>query len=347
MTFGFEDQTSTNMDAVFSFIEKEYQVDGPVPLDNVLSSPELLKGQALQEILQTLFWLARDLKIHFFSQGRTTSPLQAKEMLMNTPDVPLFIVTNRPIDKIKFEQAKKIAGSFIPSLSDAIDQYEFSRLLIQGWKAWRAELTSFGKRAEQPFFPGSKEINNGKLLLDKVLEKRDSHSVIINCLKYHSKMVQLSETAAILKQFYNEHLTFWENFVHQMQIFKSHPEEIHKDGEILSKYNRLSEIMTSPSPYALVNEAKELLAHVLDFYQQVERQKTEALRGNATEQVNKMITKLIGLFDVFENNQEYRNQCLHELRNLNKKIEKSANIEEITTLLNDAKDRFVDVIEDI
>jgi hypothetical protein len=56
---------------------------------------------------------------------------------------------------------------------------------------------------------------------------------------------------------------------------------------------------------------------------------------------------LIGLFDTFEIDQEYRNHCLHELRILNKRIEKNGRIEEIDTLFNDAKDLFVDVIEEI
>jgi len=60
-----------------------------------------------------------------------------------------------------------------------------------------------------------------------------------------------------------------------------------------------------------------------------------------------MISKMINLFDTFESDQEYRNHCLYELRALNKRIEKSGRIEEIDTLFNDAKDLFVDVIEEI
>ena len=60
-----------------------------------------------------------------------------------------------------------------------------------------------------------------------------------------------------------------------------------------------------------------------------------------------MIRKLIGLFDTFECDQEYRNHWLYELRALSKRIEQTDRIEEINTLFNDVKDLFVDVIEEI
>ncbi len=347
LTFGFEDRMSKNMDTVFSFIEKEYQAGGSVPLSSLISSETLLDDLSVQEILQVIFWLAEELKIHFFTKDHTYSPLQTRQMLIENPDTDVFVVINRPVDLQKFEQVKKICVSFLPASLEGADQYTFSRLLIKELKNWQARLTSYASQAKQPFFPGRKEIENGMVLLDRILEKQDSYSMIIACLKYRSRIVQLSETLIVLTKFYNESLPFWKMFIDQMQAFETSLTKIRNNKQIFSKYQRLSEIIKSSYPYPMLTEAERILIDVQAFHHRVERERMETLRSNAREKTEKMIRKLISLFDTFECDLSYRNHCLHELRILNKRIEKSGRIEEIETLFNDAKDLFVDVIEDI
>jgi hypothetical protein len=347
MTFGFEGRMSKNMDTVFSFIEKEYQVGGPVALYILISSATLLDDLSVPEILQSIFWLAEELKIHFFTKDHTFSPLQTKQMLIENPDTRVSVVINRPVDMRRFEQVKKKCMSFLPTSPEGVDQYTFSRDLIRELKNWQARLTSYAPRAKLPFYPGSKEIKNGIVMLDKILEKQDSYSMILTCLKYQSRIVQLVETVAVLTKFYNQALPFWQVFIGQMQAFEINRTTIKNNKQIFPKYQRLSEIIKSPYPYPMLTEAKGLLTDVQVFHQQVEREKVKTFRSNALEKTDKMIRKLISLFDTFESDQEYRNHCLYELRTLNKRIEKSGRIEEINTLFNDAKDLFVDVIEEI
>lgn len=347
MTFGFEDRMSKNMDTVFLFIEKEYQIGGPVALDILISSATLLDDLSVKEILQTIFWLAEELKIHFFTKDHTSSPRQTKQMLIENPVTTVFVVINRQVDMRSFEQVKRDCIPFLPTLPEGVDQYTFSRHIISELKIWHARLISYAPQAKQPFFPGSKEIRNGTLLLDKILEKQDSYSIILTCLKYQSRIVQLAETIAVLTKFYKQGLPFWKIFIDQMQAFETNLPTIKNDKQIFSKYRRLSEIIKSSYPYPLLTEAERLLTDVQVFHQRVEREKMKTLRSNALEKTDKMIRKLISLFDTFESDHEYRNHCLHELRTLNKRIEKSGCIEDIDTLFNDAKDLFVDVIEEI
>lgn len=347
MTFGFEDRIQKNLDRVFGLIEKEYQAGGPVALDSLISSEALSNNLSVPETLQAAFWLAEELKIHFFANDHRVSPLQAKQMLTENPARPVFIVINRPVDDHHFEQAKKTGLSFLPALPERVDQYTFSRHLVHELKSWQTRLLSYAPQARQPFFPGGKEIKNGMVLLDKILEKQDSYSMILSCLKYQSRIVQLAETTAVLKTFYHQTLPFWQALVAQMQAFETNLAEIKTDRQMFSKYRRLSKIMESPHPYPLVTEAKRLLPDVHDFHQRIEREKIKRLRSETLEKTDKMIRKLISLFDTFESDQEYRNHCLHELRTLHKQIEKSGRMEKIHTLFNDAKDLFVDVIEEI
>jgi len=347
LTFGFEDRMSKSMDIVFSFIEKEYQADGPVALNSLISSETLLDDLSAQEILQVIFWLAEELKIHFFNKDQTYSPLQTRQMLIENPNTDVFVVINRPVNIKTFEHVKKKCRFFLTASLEGVDQYTFSRLLIKELKNWQARLTSYASQAKLPFFPGRKEIENGMVLLDRILAKQDSYSMIITCLKYRSRIVQLAETLTVLTKFYNESLPFWKMFIDQMQAFETSLTKIKNDRQISLKYQRLSEIIESSYPYPMLTEAERLLIDVQVFHLRVEREKMETLRSNAREKTEKMIEKLISLFDTFECDIEYRNHCLYELRILNKRIEKSGRIEEIETLFNDAKDLFVDVIEEI
>lgn len=347
LTFGFEDRLSKNINRIFAFIEHEYQAGGPVELYGLISSTVLLEDLSEEEILQAIFWLAEELKIHFFTNDHTFSPLQTKQMLIENPDTIVFVVINRQVDRGKFEQVKRDCTPFLPNLPEGVDQYTFSRHLINELKTWQDRLTSYAPKAKLPFFPGSKEIKNGRLLLDKILEKQDSYSIILTSLKYQSRIAHLAKTIVVLTKFFNQSLPFWQLFIEQMQAFEINLTAIKNDKKISPKHTKLAEIIKSPYPYPLLTQAESLLTDVHVFHNRVEHEKMKTFRSKALEKTDKMIRKLISLFDTFECDQEYRNHCLHELRLLNIRIEKSGRIEEIDTLFNDAKDLFVDVIEEM
>lgn len=335
------------MNTVFTFIEKQYQIGGPVALNILISSETLLDEIPMPEIIQAIFWLAEELKIHFFTKDHTFSPLQTKQMLIENPNTLVFVVINRQVDMQHFDQVKRNCIPFLPILPEGVDQYTFSRHLVNEMKLWQERLASYTPQSKLPFFPGSKEIKNGTLLLDKILEKQDSYSMIFTCLKYQSRIVQLAETIAVLTKFYKQQVPFWQTFIDQMQAFEANLTTIKNDKQIFPKYRKLSKIIKSSCPYPLLTEAERLLTDVYVFHQRVEREKMKTLRSSTLEKTEKMIQKLISLFDTFESDQHYRNHCLHKLRTLHKRIEKNGRIEEIDSLFNDAKDLFVDVIEEL
>lgn len=347
MTFGFEGRMTAGFEVVFSVIEKECQTGGAVVLDHLMSRDPLPSDLTAPEILQIIFWLAEELKVHFLVEERPSSPKRTKQRLLESPSTPVLIVVNRQVDSNGFERMKKAAIKFLPALPEGVDQYQFSRIFIQALKTWQKRLKSYAPKAKQPHFPGGKEIRNSLALLDRILEKQDSHSVILTGLKYRSKIIRLAETIGVLTRFYEQKLSFWEMMLERMQAFEVNLPEIKKDPQVSAGYQRLCDIAAAPDPFSLVAEAEDLLPGVQAFHQQIEHRKIDALRKGTLEKTEKMLSKLAGLFDTFESDQEYRNQILYELRAVNKRIENSGRPEEIRALYNDAKDLFVDVIEDI
>lgn len=347
MTFGFDDRESEMMETLFSHIEKEYQSTGPIRMDEFVSAPPEENKFSGLEILQTIFWLAEELKIHFIVEKQITEPSRVKQQLLNRPESRIHIVINRQVADPQFEAAKKTGVRFIPEIPEDLDQYAFSRLVVHELLKWQSRLSSYRPLASQPHFPGQKEIKNGLVLLDRMLEKKDSYSIIHVCLKYKNKIIALSETQAVLTQFYTRKKAFWQEFIDDMSAFKKNRAEIEKDPRVSMKYKRLSEILSLPSPYQLVAEAEKLLPDVRRFHRKLEEEKMIQHRLDAVEKTDKMITKLISLFDTFDSNPEYRNTRLNSIRLLKKKIESNVNIDKIDAFYNDAKDLFIDTIEEL
>ena len=367
MTFGFDDTVSVQLDLVFSFIEEMHHLGGPVPLD-LLIDPEMRSADpdshtdqvhqfhlgapehplahiGPQDILQTAFWLAEELKVHFFISDKTIPPHQAKQTLIDDPACAMCLVINQPVDDSRFEAAKKLADMYWGALPENSNQYELSRFFVNHLESWQSRLRSFQGLAEQAGVPGSAQIKNCLILVNKLLMKKDSCSVIFACLKYQIKLPSLSDNMRVLTDFYTHHFSFWNTFSRQMEDFQRNIDAIQGNPKMLSIYHELHEILTRPQPFELIEKARQLLPELESFHQQIEREKMESLRKNCLEQTDKMIRKLIALFDTFDTEDESRNKVLHNLRGLNKRIGASTRIQEIDTLFNDAKDLFVDMIE--
>ncbi len=345
MTFGFDDRASDHLDMVFSFIEREYRAGGPVILGCLTDPESPLSSIDPQDILQTVFWLAEELKIHFFFSDRTIPPRQAKQALVKDPGCSLAVVTNQRVDEKAFAQAKTLAAGFFDDLPENPDQYAFSRYLVNRLESWHSRLSSYQIQAGQSGFPGGTQIRNSLVLTGRLLENKDSHSIILAFLKYKSRIPDLSENVQVLTDFYTRKLPFWSTFTGQMADFKSNLEAIRDNEKIYSVYLKLHNILTSPTPFDQIEKARRLLPELQDFHQQIELKKMESLRQSSLKETGKMIQKLITLFDTFETDDESRNRILHQLRGLNQRIGDSRRIEEINTLFNDAKDLFVDIIE--
>jgi len=88
-------------------------------------------------------------------------------------------------------------------------------------------------------------------------------------------------TFTVLTKFYNQRLPFWQEFIDQMQAFKTNLKTIKNNKQIFLKHQRLSEIIKSSYPYPQLIEAERLLTDVQVFHQQVEREKIKILRSNA------------------------------------------------------------------
>ncbi len=347
MTFGFDDSNTLDLDFVYSFIEKEYQAQGPVALHRIVSSHALMSRiPELLDMMQAVFWLAEALKLHLYIADRPVSTFQAKQALLKNGDSVIDIVINQPVDPGRFDRAKDAAKIFLPALPEDTDQYTFSRIVANELESWHTRLTAYrNSHAGEPNVPGQSLMNNCLIMIDRLLEKKDSHAVILAMVKYRSKIQELAGNVQMLSDFYTHKVSFWLTFTEQMEDFRQNMEMIRDNAQVHSIYRKLNVICNHAHPFDQIEKAEQLLPELKNFHDRIEQEKTERFRKDCLGQTDKMIRKLSALFDTFDAENEYRNNTLHELRALHKKIDSRRNMEEIKSLFNDAKDLFVDVIE--
>lgn len=347
MTFGFDDSNTVDLDFVYSFIEKEYQAKGPVALHRLVGSQSLVfRIPAPLDVVQAVFWLAEAFKLHLYIADRPVSTFQAKQALLKDADSAIDIVINQPVDQNRFARAKDAAKFFLPALPKDMDQYTFSRAAANELESWSTRLTAYqNNHADQPNVPGHSLINNCLLMIDRLLEKKDPHAVILAIVKYRSKIPKLADNIQMLSDFYTRKLSFWFTFTEQMEDFKQNEEMIRDNAQAHSIYRKLNVIRNHAHPFDQIAKAEQLLPELKNFHDRIKQEKTNRLRKECLEQTDKMIHKLAALFDTFDAEDEYRNNTLHELRALNKKIGACRKMEDIKTLFNDAKDLFVDTLE--
>jgi hypothetical protein len=347
MTFGFDDRIQQNMDRVYQEIESAIQSNGAVTLHDLLSSGSLLADISEAVILQSAFWLSGEKKIFFRCNGSGHSPHRTKQLLLENSRTIITIALNKKVDEKIFAAVQKMCRPILSEDAAQDDQYEFSRSLLTQLKQWRAELEVFQVKAERPGFPGRREIKNSLNFLEQLLKKQDPYTVIHTCLKFGHRMEKLAEDQSILRLFYKKKAQFWENLVDGMSAFKTNAAEIEKEKNVYEHYCRLKEIVSKPQPYSYVDEAQSAFEVVRACHEKIELRKLELLRRDTIAGTEKFIQKLIGLFDAFECDPEYRNETLLMLRGIKKKVASSMDVRQIKALFNDAKDLFVEIVEDM
>lgn len=347
MTFGFEDGLSRHMDEAYNAVQLECESQGSAAMDGLMESCENMSGLGEIQLLQSLFWLAEESRIHFRIEDTPVSPAQTKQILLDRPETCVLIFVNRQADEGLFKEAGKIGAAILPEDPADMDQYEFSRAMLALFDKWQSRLESYAEKAENDNFPGKKDISAGLGFLEKLMLRKDSYSVIQNCYKYGTRITSTAEKIDVLTQFYSRDAAFWQELLDRMAQFKANMPQIKTNEAVYPQYRRLEEIIRLKSPYPYLEEARSAFESVLACHREIEQKKLDVSRKMAVAGVDKMVNKLIGLFDTFEIDTEYRNEMLIDLRGLIKEIETSRSIAHIERLQADAKDLFVEVIEEI
>ena len=130
---GFEDDLQEQSDTILSFINVENERNGAVILEDIVT--QLQEAYSLSEfnILQTIFRLARDLKIHFRVNGKDLMPHLVKKALLDEEPPVVEIATGKKSDSVIFNNVIRRYSEIFEEkdVDEKMDQYEFSKQLTK------------------------------------------------------------------------------------------------------------------------------------------------------------------------------------------------------------------------
>jgi hypothetical protein len=338
LLFGFEKDKSKEQAVVISCIEEKMEKNGHVDIGECVQYVKEMHELSDAAILQYIFWLAEDLKIHFRNNGEILEPRHIKKILINSLEQPITIVPNKSVDNSAFQDVKRFYRQLSEekSFTDGNDQYEFARLLARQIKDWIGILQSCQSYAQKPFFPYEKEIDDGMRFIKKLSAKLDSFSLINAFYENKEGILKLSDDVKNISEFYAQHIDFWENLVQLFEALNNHLYELTKDPDISEGFQKLNQILSSPAPHTLVTDAKTLLEKT-----------TRRCRTTLLKKVDNMIVKMKKHLDAHRAGPDLRNKSLYSMRTIKTRISEAKNIKSMNLCLIDAEEKFDDFWDEI
>jgi hypothetical protein len=271
LTFGFEDHHSKQQDRLLCDIKRRIQAHGQIVLDEFVQYVKERDHESELAILQNIFWLAQELKIHFRINKQSLDPYHVKKILLENPDQQVEIVTNKSVDDFVFQSVKQFYQKLSEKniIDNYDDQYEFSRLLTEEMKHWERCFSTYEPFAEKPYFPGKEQIDRNLSLIHTISAKLDSFSLINAFYKYRDPILTLVDDVKTLSEFYTRHLDRWKTLTQSIEEFRKNLPELKNKPDIITAFDRLKEILSTSRPYDRVEEAWEL-------YKKINQLKTRA-----------------------------------------------------------------------
>ncbi len=329
--FDFEKDKSEEQAVVMSCIEKKIEKYGHVDLDECVQHVKELHELSDADIIQHLFWLAEDLKVHFRIDGENLEPPKVKRTLLKSIEQHVTILPNKPVDDSVFQDVKRFYRKLTigKDFGDSNDQYEFARLLAKKIKGWQVTLKSCKSDAQMPFLPYEKEIDDCRHFINKISAKLDSFSLINAFYHNQEASLKLSDDVRKISEFYAQHIDFWKNLVQSYEVVNSNLSELIKDSNVAASFEKLKQILLSPAPCNMITEAKDLLVKM-----------TQQCRIALLAKINDMIEATKKHLDAHGAGPDLRNKSLYCLRTTKKRIHEAKNIKRMNLCLIDAKEKF-------
>jgi len=331
LLFDFEKDKSKEQAMVISCIENKIEKCGHVDLDECVQYVKEANELSDAAIIQYIFWLAKDLKIHFRLDGEHLEPPKLKRALLKSIERHVTIVPNKSVDNSIFQDVKRLYQQLPKEkgVNDRDDQYEFARHLSRKIKDWKVKLIACQHVLQLPFVPYEKEIDAGIHFIKKISVKLDSFSLVNAFYNNQEAILKLSDDVRKISEFYLKHIDFWKNLALSFEEVNNNLSQFSQNSDIAVSVQALKQILSAAAPDNRIPEAKKILNKM-----------TQQCRISLFAKLDDMIEVMKKHLDVHGAEPELRNKSLYFLRTTKKRIHQANNIKNMILCLNDAVEKF-------
>jgi hypothetical protein len=342
LTFGFENNRLKEQDRIMYYIKNLTETNGYVVLDEVIQYAKERSKLSEFSILQNIFWLVLELKIHFRINKENLDPYHIKKVLLENADHPVEIIVNKSVDDLVFQRTIRFYQEFSGKniIDNYNDQYEFSQRLADEIRHWKSCLNRYNPYVKKPYFPGKEKIDRGLSLINKISARLDSFSLITAFYNNRDQILKLVDDVKTLSEFYSKYIDIWIILTQSIETFTKNLPELKNKSDIIKNFDRLKQILSASHPYDMVKEAWELYEKIKIHNDIIVENKTEQCRIKGLKILGDMIKKMRNHLEAHKAGPDLQNKILYSLRMISKNIRKAKNIERINQLIRHAEDNF-------
>lgn len=342
LSLGLDTEESEEFKALKSFLKEKPEPKVPVCMKDII---RLFSSRTSQDTQwRIVFYLAKlflDGHIYLVSENRDISGMEALKYFIREKNwSKLQIISQKTTEQLVPDRTRKMAealfGEVISKTRDDLASF------IQGnLRGWNKILNRCNEKTGIGKFPGKKMIFESRAVITKLLAIGESSEFIVNFEADGEKLFRISEELKSLDQFYSKHLDTWKNLFHAMENLKPNRPFLENFQTIQQKIGRMEYILSSPTPYEMIDEIDRLIAEV----NEANRNIVEKYRNDAVDHIDKYLTHLTELLDMNSIPAEPRNKILHPLHRLKKKLHSEFYIPGIDSIIEEARDHYDESVD--
>lgn len=190
----------------------------------------------------------------------------------------------------------------------------------------KSKLDAFANRASTGHYPGTKEIEDGQVLLAGLTETQSSYQFIEAFLSSDNDLLDFEEDYQDLENFYESQFTTWQKLNKALSIdFDRNRIALEKDADALSALQKLEAIYNESKPYRKIRDVDPLIEKVSKVNESLLADK----RAHAKSRIEHRIEQVQQQIKAAHVPSELSNKALRPLQLSLKRIDDLSGIAEI------------------
>jgi hypothetical protein len=245
----------------------------------------------------------------------------------------ISVVKRQTVDRDSLQKVRAIAKDVFqviaPDGEDALNAHVYSQL-----DGWQNDLRSWAPLADTGNYPGASSIADAQGMIAKALNIQDSFQFLNHLIEYRDDFLDLADSVAELRNFYESQRPAWEKLRQAKLCFDLNRYELLKDEDAARALKRIDSILSTEKPYGMIKDTNTLIGRV----EQVNNALVSKRREHAISNVDSYISKVKAELDEVGATPELRNQCLHPIQTIRSEIEAEESIAHIFQMQVAARD---------
>ena len=283
-------------------------------------------------------------EINLKAEGAAVTPKQASDYLIKSVKwKQVTLIKRKTTSSADLANARRLGQEVFSQIGpDAEDGlYAFLRGQLTDWQQ---SLEGYRSLASTGKYPGGKEAIEGLALTRKLINIVDSYEFFVAFNRAKDDLLDLSEDAQQLKDFFGKQRPTWERLQTEYGNFEQNRSDLDKDTTARTALTRMAEILKAASPYSMLHETDKLIETV----RAVNDRLIETKKKDVLAEVDKRISQIKESLGGHKADSTLSNKSLKPLQDIRKHIDGEKSIPSIAyglNQLNDAVDDSIELIE--